>query len=79
MIAADYKLVHDYLCGKWHLFNIAEDPGDLHDVVADEPVVVERLKKELADWQKGLGSLDRAKEIELDEEIKIKLKALGYL
>lgn len=47
----DYKIVLNRISlgdGQWHLFNIKSDPGETHDLKAEEP---ERFATMLADWE----------------------------
>ena len=71
--------------GSIHLFDVAEDPGELHDRSAQDPATVRRLRTELATWRAALGipSLggepSDATPAPLDPETRNRLRALGYV
>ncbi len=56
----DYKLVKNIAPlgdGKWHLYNLAQDPGEAHDLVAELPDVVTALQADYAAYAKANGVL----------------------
>ncbi len=79
-----WKLIHNEPReeGKpeWELYDRAADPLDRHDVAAENPDIVERLQRELADWRAEVGGvrLDAGHMGELDAEELRAMRALGY-
>ena len=52
MRQGDFKAVSvspPYGAGTWHLYNLADDPGETHDLANEEP---ETLKKLQAAWDR---------------------------
>jgi len=84
VILGDYKLIESLLDGRFFLFNLRDDPGELHDLMEDQE---QRAKAdELRDilerfvhWNEKFGTGLESVETELDEETIEQLKALGYL
>lgn len=63
------------------LFDLDADPGELKDLAADRPDVVERMLALLAERNLA-GEIVSAEEIEddqLDEDVRRRLRALGYV
>ena len=60
------------------LYDLAADPGELHDLAAGEPELLARFRElarePWARWVHDLGSVDR----ELSEEQRDRLRSLGY-
>lgn len=46
----DWKLIERFEDGTVHLYNLAEDIGEQHDVAADHPQRVERMREKLHAW-----------------------------
>lgn len=46
----DFKLVERYEDGRVQLYNIAEDIGEQHDIAAQHPDIVKKLRSQLHDW-----------------------------
>lgn len=46
----DFKLVERYEDGRVHLYNIAEDIGEKHDIANQHPDIVKNLRSQLHDW-----------------------------
>ena len=44
--------------GRWLLYNMAADPGETHDVAANYPHIVDRLKRAYSRWAKDVGVVD---------------------
>lgn len=57
----DWKLFGDHSGERLQLFNIAADPGEQRDVVLEQPVLAEFMKKRLLAWAGGLPA-SRARE-----------------
>jgi arylsulfatase A-like enzyme len=82
----DWKLIAHLPAGEaetLELFDLRVDPGELHDVALDEPGVTARLRALLEEHRKTssaiLGLQGRGSHVELTEELKAELQALGYL
>jgi arylsulfatase A-like enzyme len=73
----DTKLIYDRISGRVELYDLADDPDELHDLAADRPDEVERLMAPLRSY---LGSEQVAPDRPplSDEEIET-LRALGYV
>ena len=52
----DWKLIEHYEDGRIELFDLAHDPGEMHDLSKDEPGRVANLKAKLAAWRKSVGA-----------------------
>jgi arylsulfatase A-like enzyme len=50
-----YKNVHTWDTAPVRLYNIKADPHEEHDLAAEQPEVVSRLKQEVATWTKNIG------------------------
>ena len=44
--------------GAWRLYNIKEDPSELHDLSTQEPALLSQLTSHYADYSKDLGIID---------------------
>ena len=75
----EWKLVQDIDDGRTRLFHLWADPGDEHDVAAEHVEVTELMRRELFGWLTGLEGIGGVREIQLDEEMKRRLRALGYI
>jgi len=56
----DYKILRSVLPvgdGKWRLFNLAEDPGEVTDLSAEQPVRLESMLADYADYSADVGVL----------------------
>jgi arylsulfatase A-like enzyme len=60
------------------LFDLARDPGELHDVAGENEATVTRLESFLRRWRAGLHPIKPGAET-LDDETVEGLRALGYL
>lgn len=54
--AGDWKLIQHYEDGHHELFDLAQDPGEAHDLAASQPERVMALARRLADWQGKVGA-----------------------
>ena len=52
----DWKLIEWYE-GGIELYNLADDPGEKHDLAAENPAKVNELQAKLAAWRKEVGAL----------------------
>jgi arylsulfatase A-like enzyme len=52
----DWKLIHWMEKDEIELFNLAEDISEQHNVAAQHPEIVSRLRNELSAWQKDVGA-----------------------
>ncbi len=75
-----YKLILDLAAQSYQLFDLLEDPQELHDLLPERRPQFHRLRQELESWNRSAEGgealerrLDRAREIEQE------LRALGYL
>jgi arylsulfatase A-like enzyme len=77
LLAWPWKLVVDAEGGASELYDLAADPGETRDLRAAEP---ERAAQLLARLRERLpaGAPARAREVELDPELRRELRALGY-
>ena len=50
----DFKLVEIYHDGHFEMFNIANDPDEKHNLIAEMPEKFAEMKAKLVDWQKSL-------------------------
>ncbi len=79
----DLKLV-EASDGARYLFDLASDPGELHDVARARPDDVSRLAGDLEAWRAATGMPDlgaragHGKAPSLDAETRERLRALGY-
>jgi arylsulfatase A-like enzyme len=62
------------------LYDLEADPGEVHDMVADEPETVARLHELLDESLAGLDQFDGTRdEIEMNAGVQDRLRDLGYL
>lgn len=81
-----YKLVQHTTDG-WFLFDLERDPGELHDIAAEEPGTLARLQRELDDWRQKLGLPELDAPVDAPRDMpatlsaaeRAALEALGYL
>jgi arylsulfatase A-like enzyme/Flp pilus assembly protein TadD len=72
----DLKYIHG---PRPELYDLANDPGELHDLSADRPEDVGRLQRELSDLLKQISVDGASTAIDLNAEDRARLEALGYL
>jgi arylsulfatase A-like enzyme len=53
----DWKLIEWYEDGHRELFNLREDPGEAHDLAAQDPAQVKELHAMLAAWREDVGAV----------------------
>ena len=75
--AGDFKLYRDARTETLRLFDLARDPGEVHDVAADHPAVFARLANELGAFEAARRTLEPAGQLSA-QEIEA-LQMLGYL
>lgn len=64
---------------RYELYDLAADPLESHDLAAERPEEVRRLRGVLLGWMKeGAGAAPRGQEQETEEQLKA-LRALGYV
>jgi arylsulfatase A-like enzyme len=78
--SGDWKLIVDHIRGKEFLYDLAEDPSEAKNLVADNPEKLAEMLVALEAWvaemeAKG-GSIPH---LESNEELRDELRALGYL
>ncbi len=63
------------------LYDRINDPKEQNNIIKKRPLIAQKLKKELEDFivLKSEGKPQVAEEIHIDEELKERLKSLGYL
>lgn len=80
---ADKLILHRSRPESAELFDLGRDPGERHDLAAEEPQRVARLREEILAWERGNAKLRRpggkARQGTIDAETEKKLRALGYL
>ena len=64
--------------GDVELYDVASDPGELHDLAAERPDDVARLRARLLELAGDFGPGERVAPPELDEETRRQLRELGY-
>ncbi|RMF89832.1 MAG: sulfatase, partial [Planctomycetota bacterium] len=52
----DYKLIERFEDGRVHLYNLADDIGERHDLAAEMPDRVEHMRRKLHAWYKEVGA-----------------------
>ena len=46
----DFKLIERFEDGRVHLYNLADDIGELHDLAAEVPDRMEMMRSRLHEW-----------------------------
>ncbi len=60
LFKGDYKLLSNLAPvgdGQWHLYNIAQDPGETHDLQHEMPELFQSMQADYAKWAKANGVL----------------------
>jgi len=58
MRQGDFKAVSvapPYGTGAWHLYNLAEDPGETHNLATDEPEILKKLQSAWDHYARDVG------------------------
>jgi arylsulfatase A-like enzyme len=66
-------------CESRRLFDLARDPGEQHDIAAAEPERVTEMERTLRAQLGSAPSATPTNEVQLDEGLKERLRALGYV
>lgn len=82
MVRGDLKLIHDRKAKAWELYRLSSDPEEQTDIAALEPLVTERMVRELTVWEEArdlpteftLAPPEGISEAELE-----RLRGLGYI
>ncbi len=74
----EYKLIRGS-DGSRELYHVAEDPEELHDLVDDEPEIVNDLESELDDWLDSFDPATPQESVSMSQSTKNRLEDLGYL
>ena len=54
--SGDWKLIEFYHYKNHELYNLANDPGERHNLAKAKPAEAKRLRAKLAAWQKRMGA-----------------------
>ena len=73
------KLVHDLGTGSFALYDLAADPGETRDVLAERRRDVPRLRDALIAWLARTESGPAAGSVRRAEEADRRLRSVGYL
>lgn len=76
---ANARLIVDREGGGQELFDLEADPGAQRDVAATDPTRAAELRRRLAEWRRALQPPRHGKVVEVDEETRQGLEALGYV
>jgi arylsulfatase A-like enzyme len=79
IIADDYQMIHHTPSRSMQLFNIKVDPLAQNNIAKDHDTRLERLLSEYQETYSGIPGYSEMPHIELDEQTREQLKALGYL
>ena len=75
----DWKLIHNLDSDTYSLYNLVEDPADSTDLLESSPEIADLLKSYFSVWFRDRHPGTDADEVYLDDDIKEKLRALGYI
>ncbi|MGW8251796.1 MAG: sulfatase/phosphatase domain-containing protein, partial [Anaerolineales bacterium] len=66
--------------GNHELFDLQEDPDEEQNIIKDQQKIAKDLDRQLTSWQDSFEAAAPSEPApEFDEEIKARLRALGYL
>jgi arylsulfatase A-like enzyme len=73
-----WKLILTPYADKRELYDWHADPGETRNLIDQEPEIAERLERELREQGGGDASGFRSQDLTAEDEVRKKLKALGY-
>ena len=73
-----WKYVLTPVLGRKELFDLAADPAELRNVFGRENKEAERLERALIEWVKVTEPGFEAGDLTINEEVRERLRALGY-
>jgi arylsulfatase A-like enzyme len=81
LVRGSYKLIHDRATDRYALYDVESDPGETHDLAAQEPDLVRsmRLDLDLASERALAGALQGDARRSLSEDQRATLRELGYV
>ena len=79
VVHGGYKYIRDEDSGAEELYHLVDDPGELHDLAAELPEHLARMRTLLAHELASGREPGATEEVELDEEEIRQLEALGYV
>jgi len=79
VVKDDWKLIVDETTGRSELYDLADDPGERHNVAAEQRERVAALRQLLDTWSKALAPKTDARPAEFSDEEHERLEALGYI
>ena len=79
LVVHPHKLIEDRLSGRVSLFDLAQDPGEQRDLMAERPELVAELRAELERLSPASGETAPAPESALSEAERSRLRELGYV
>jgi arylsulfatase A-like enzyme len=75
-----HKMIYNSDGEHYVLFDLAKDPGELHDISAQEPERFAELKREMKQRYRGFSAKpDKETKVQLDQENIDRLRKLGYI
>lgn len=78
-VSGKYKLIRDLESGSESLYDRYQDPTENRNCLSDEPVATDTLQSALEAHLEMVRNHDStAEEVEVDDEIKMQLRMLGY-
>lgn len=78
VILGQHKAIVDYDKHTFMLFDLQTDPFEQRSLVAERPELAASLLQQVEDWNEGPFEFDRAQRVNLSEEEKAVMRALGY-
>ncbi len=76
---AGWKYVADPSGGHVALYHLTTDPHELHDLHEQEPDITRRFAEEMTEISSRLGDTNGDSLPEMNEDVKARLRALGYV
>ena len=78
VMSGDYKAIHRRDSGSMQLYDLRRDPGETHDLAAEQADVARTFARLVAEYR-DRDALGTVGEVPIDEALHEKLKALGYV